>query len=110
MRTLSLLLAFSLSGAAQPIAEADAARARHLLSSPQWQDKAWGAYFAGRLHSADLEQPLLDALREAAALRDVAWRTEEYGYLTALFDAVVESESEFPPTSCVRSRRNGWPR
>ena len=40
------------------------------LSSRQWLDKARGAYFAGRIHSADLQEPLIEAIREATALRN----------------------------------------
>jgi hypothetical protein len=67
-----------------------------MLSSPQWLEKAWGAYFAGRLHSTELQEPLVDALREAAALRDAYFGTEEYGYVAALFDAAIESEFTVP--------------
>jgi hypothetical protein len=67
-----------------------------MLSSPQWLEKAWGAYFAGRLHSTELQEPIIDALREAAALRDAYFGTEEYGYVAALFDAAIESGFTVP--------------
>lgn len=96
MRTACILVALAVSAAAQSIPEAESARARRMLSSPQWLEKAWGAYFAGRLHSAELQEPIVDALREAAALRDAYFGTEEFGYVAALFDAAIESGIAVP--------------
>ena len=70
MRSACILLTFVLAAGAQSIPESEAARARRLLASPQWLDKAWGAYFAGRLHSEELHQSLIEAFRGASALRD----------------------------------------
>jgi hypothetical protein len=95
MRTLCVLLALSLGAAAQPTVENEAARARGLLRAAGWQEKAWGAYFAGRLHAAELQEPIIDAFREAAALRD-ATGPQERGYVAALFDAAIESEMTVP--------------
>jgi hypothetical protein len=81
---------------AQSIPESEIARARHLLESPQWRDKAWGAYFAGRLDSEELTGRILDAFREAAALRDTAAFSEEHAYLAALFDAAIQSGMQVP--------------
>jgi hypothetical protein len=99
MRAACILLGISLAAWAQQprIDEAEAAHARRLLSSAQWLDRAWGAYFAGRLPSAELREPILDALREAAALRDTTGVTGENGYLAALFDAAIESGIAVPP-------------
>jgi hypothetical protein len=96
MRAVYVLIMCAVSAAAQPVGEAEAARARRLLASPQWLDKAWGAYFAGRLHAAELREPLIEAFRETAALRDAAPVTEAYGYLAALFDAAIESGITVP--------------
>jgi hypothetical protein len=96
MRRACILLTLALSAAAQPIHETEVARARKMLSSPQWMEKAWGAYFAGRLHTAELEEPLIEAFREAAALRDAWDMSEEHGYVAALFDAAVESGITVP--------------
>ena len=96
MRIACIFVALAIGAAAQPIHETEATRARGLLTSPQWLDKAWGAYFAGRLHTAEMQQPLVDAFREAAALRNATGVTEEYGYVAALFDAAIESGITLP--------------
>lgn len=96
MRTACIFLAVALTAAAQPIQETEAARARRLLASPQWLDKAWGAYFAGRLHSAEMGETLIEAFREAPALRDASSYSQEHGYLAALFDAAIESGITVP--------------
>src|ERR1039457_2656210 len=92
MRFACMLLTVVLAAGAQSISENEAARARHLLASPQWQDKAWGVYFAGRLHSDELKEPIIEAFREASALRDAKPVTEEYDYLAALFDAAIQTD------------------
>jgi hypothetical protein len=96
MRSACILLTFVLAAGAQSIPESDAARARHLLASPSWQDKAWGVYFAGRLNSDDLTDSLLDAFRGASPLRDARPVSEEYGYVAALFDAAIQSGITVP--------------
>lgn len=89
-RLLLILLAIR-TLAAQPmsIADQEAARARILLASPNWTEKAWGAYFAGRLHSDDLRTPLLDQLRAAAHQADPH-------YVSVLLDAAIESQLAAP--------------
>jgi len=96
MRLVLAVLSLAFGVPAQSIVDGEIARARHLLDSPQWREKAWGAYFAGRLHSDELTDRLLDAFREAAALRDAAAESEEHAYLAALFDAAIESGIRVP--------------
>jgi hypothetical protein len=96
MRLACILLALAFGASAQSIPESETARARRLLESPQWRDKAWGAYFAGRLASDELKESLIEAFRGASALRDATPITEEYGYLAALFDAAIQSGITVP--------------
>jgi hypothetical protein len=108
MRTACIFLAFALTAGAQPIHETEAARARRLLASPEWLDKAWGAYFAGRLHSDELKEPLIEAFREASALRDAAGYSQEHGYVAALFDAAIESGITVP-AALLEPFEEKWP-
>jgi hypothetical protein len=96
MRSACILLTFVLAAGAQSIPESEAARARRLLASPQWLDKAWGAYFAGRLHSEELHKSLIEAFRGASALRDARAVGEEWGYVAALFDAAIQAGLTVP--------------
>jgi hypothetical protein len=90
------LLADALSAQSPPVSAQEAERARQLLNSVQWVDKAWGAYLAGRLHSADLDQALIEQFRLAMALRDVPSYAEEYAFAAALFDAAIEAGMTVP--------------
>jgi hypothetical protein len=96
MRHACILLALALTAGAQSLPESEVARARRLLESPQWRDKAWGAYYAGSLHSDELKESLLEAFRGATALRDAASYTEEHAYLATLFDAAIQSGITVP--------------
>jgi hypothetical protein len=96
MRHACILLALALSAGAQSLPESEVAHARRLMESPQWRDKAWGAYFAGRLQSEELKEPLIEAFREASALRDARSVTEEHSYVEVLFDAAIESGITVP--------------
>ena len=91
-----LLLANALSAQPLPVSAQQAERARQLLNSVQWVDKAWGAYLAGRLHSADLDQALIEQFRLAMALRDVPSYGEEHAFVAALFDAGIEAGMTVP--------------
>jgi hypothetical protein len=91
MRLPSLMLSLALCAVAQSIPESEAARARHLLDSPQWREKAWGAYFAGRFPSDETNDRLIEAFREAAALRDAASYSEEHAFVFTLFDSAIQS-------------------
>ena len=67
MSTVDLLTVLLLAGIALPAqtppADADAARAKELLNSPSLADRAWGAYYAGRLHDPGLRDILVERLR-----------------------------------------------
>jgi hypothetical protein len=79
-----------------PLLEQETARARQLLQSSAWADKAWGVYFAGRLHSEDLTAPLLEQFRAASGLSYSPSHTAEYAFVASLFDAAIEAEIAVP--------------
>ena len=91
-----LLTAEALSAQQTLIGAQEIERAQRLLGSAQWLEKAWGAYLAGRLHSEDLNQLLIEEFRSASALRDAPFRSEEYAFLAVLFDAAIESGVTVP--------------
>lgn len=98
---IAILLVASTASAQQspqqsPMIAQETARARQLLNSPAWVDKAWGAYFAGRLHSEDLTQPLLDAFQSAGAVSLAPGFSEEHAFLAALFDAAIQADIAVP--------------
>jgi len=105
---IALLLAAT-AGYAQPapMAAQETARALQLLHSTRCVDKAWGAFFAGRLHSDDLREPLLEALRNAAPLGNALSDTDEYGFVAALFDALIEGDIA-APAEALRSFEERW--
>jgi hypothetical protein len=92
LRLAPLLLCTSLFGQEPDMAR----RVTELLASPKVIDKAWGAFWAGRLHT----EPLNDLLiRELAAenLSDGDVSDGEQGaYLLTLFDALIESGVTVP--------------
>jgi hypothetical protein len=93
---IALCLA-ALPGRAQPsIADEESARAKKLLQSTRWSDKAWGAYFAGRLHDESFREPVIAELRLQAPLRSAPRDSEEYAYVQALFDALIELGGQAP--------------
>jgi len=93
---IALCLA-ALPGRAQPpIAAEESARAKELLQSTRWSDKAWGAYFAGRLHDESFREPLIAELRFETPLRNAARDSEEYAYVQTLFDALIELGGKAP--------------
>jgi hypothetical protein len=79
---------------AQPAPLAD--QARRLLQSQSIRDKAWGAWFAGASHDPTLRDPLLAQLRLAQPLRDSELDTEEYAYIQALFDSLIQIPGAIP--------------
>jgi hypothetical protein len=94
---LALLLAAPLLAAqTSPIPALQAESARRLVDSPGWREKAWGAYLAARLHNDDLNRVLADQFLPAAALRDAAYQSDEYAYLTVLFDAAIDAGIGIP--------------
>jgi hypothetical protein len=84
------------SRAQTPSIEQEVARAQHLVQSSDWKDKAWGAYFAGQLHSDALRDTLIEQFRPAAASRDAPLSTEQFAYLATLFDAAIQADIEVP--------------
>jgi hypothetical protein len=101
MRFLKGLIAVCLAGGAisaqsVSIFAQEVARARQLLQSTQMIDKAWGAYFAGRLHSDELREPLIEQFRAADVLRDAPSWSEDHAFLLALFDAAIRSDITVP--------------
>jgi hypothetical protein len=106
---LALLLAAPLLAAQpSPIPALQTETARRLLDSPGWREKAWGAYLAARLHSDDLNRLLGDQLLPAAALRDAAYHSDEYAYLTVLFDAAIEAGIRVP-AALLEPFQERWP-
>ncbi len=65
----TLLVTEVLSAQPASISVQETGRALQLLNSPQWVEKAWGAYLAGRLHSDELDQRLIEEFRLSAPLR-----------------------------------------
>jgi hypothetical protein len=89
-----LMMSFlAAASSAQPpsIGAQETTRARLLLHSTRWVDKAWGAYFAGRLHSTDLAVDILDEFRASGILSAASPSSEEHAFIAALFDAAIES-------------------
>jgi hypothetical protein len=82
-------------------------RARQMLNSPQWVTKAWGAYFAGRLHSDELQQALIEQFSHAALLRDSPYYSQEHAFVTVLFDAAIEAGVTIPATM-LEPFEEGW--
>jgi len=91
-----LFAAQVLCAQAAPYAAQETERTRQLLHSEQWVSRAWGAYFAGRLHSDDIDRTLIEQLRSASALSNAQPRTEEYAFLAALFEALIEADVRVP--------------
>jgi hypothetical protein len=97
MRFTLVLAAFTLGTAcafAQVAAPAD--QARRLLASQSLRDKAWGAWFAGASHDPSMLQPLLARLQLAQPLQGAQRDTEEYAYIQALFDALIQIPGPIP--------------
>jgi hypothetical protein len=90
------IAAVALCAQTVPTSTQEAERARQLLQSSQWVDKAWGAYLAGRLHSADLDELLVEEFRTAAVLRSSPYWSEEHAYVYVLFDAAIEAGIAVP--------------
>jgi len=76
--------------------DADAiARAKALLHSANWSDKAWGAYFSAGLRSEELNDALIEELRLAAPLRYSSGGGEE-ALVQSLLDALIQSGKVVP--------------
>jgi hypothetical protein len=101
MRSTCGLIAVALAAAGlraqtASIPAQEAESARRLLGSMVWADKAWGAYFAGRLHSDELAPALIEQFRFATALPGSQTSTEPGAYLAVLFDAAIEAGIKTP--------------
>ena len=100
MRFLSGVLALTwmagaLSAQIPSVAEQEAQRARQLLSSSQWVDRAWGVYLSAALRGPNLNDVLVEQFRIAEPLRNATSTTEEY-FVTVLFDAAIGSGAVIP--------------
>jgi len=82
-------------------------RARQLLGSQRWADKAWGAYFAGRLRLQGIRDVLIEQLRFQEPLRNAPRDGEEYSYVQALLDALIELGGPVP-ADVVMPFRSQW--
>jgi hypothetical protein len=85
----------------------EALRAKLLLQSPQLTEKAWGAYLAGRLHSDELQQALIDEFASAARLRGSPYSSQEHAFVTVLFDAAIEAGITVP-AELIEPFEEGW--
>jgi hypothetical protein len=83
-------------------------RAKELLSSPVLTERAWGAYWAGRLHIPSLNDSLVECLNIAQAYREADFNSEENAYVRALFDALIESGT-LVPARMLASFAGHWP-
>lgn len=94
---LFLSLALYAHAAGKPsIREQEIARARELMGSSLVNERAWGVYLGGRLHSEELNKLLVEEFRPAADYRDSAVDSERYAFVSVLFDAAIESRLRLP--------------
>lgn len=85
------------SASAQPgMAAAETVRARTLLDSPNTAEKAWGAYFAARLHEGSFREPLIAQLRLQIPFSGAAPDYETPAYIRVLLDALIELGGPVP--------------
>jgi hypothetical protein len=100
MRVSAAWLAMSFLAAAlsaqSPDGPQDAAHARVLLHSTEWKEKAWGAYFAGQLHSEELAADIVEQFQANAIHATASLKSEEYAFIASLFDAAIESGVQVP--------------
>jgi hypothetical protein len=100
MRVTAAWLTMSLLAAAlsaqPPDGPQDAAHARQLLHSASWKDKAWGAYFAGQLHSEELAADIVEQFQANAIYEGASAKSEEYAFIASLFDAAIENSVQVP--------------
>lgn len=101
MRSVKIFVAIAavataLSAQAQGNSDQEVRRAGQRLVSPALVDKAWGAYFAGRLHSDELNEQLIEQLRIATPFRDMPGYSEEHAFTAVLFDALIEAGIPVP--------------
>jgi hypothetical protein len=82
-------------------------QARRLLESQSLRDKAWGAWYAGSSHDPAMLRPLLAQLQLAQPLRGAERDTEEYAYIQAVFDALIQIPS-LVPTDAILPFEDSW--
>lgn len=102
---LSALILMTVGAFAQVASPAD--QARRLLESQSLRDKAWGAWFAGASHDPTLRERLLAQLEIAHPLRNAPRDTEEYAYIQALFDALIQMPGPIP-TDVILPFEDSW--
>jgi len=109
LRVLAGLCLVLYAGLAQstPTQAGEAARARQLLESRTWIDKAWGAHLAIGAHDPSLRELLVDNLRRIQPLREVAVNTAEYNCVQSLLDALIQTDAEVPSAVILPFER-GW--
>jgi len=90
---------------AQPPRPADQARA--LLQSESIRERAWGAWYAGISHDTTLDAVLTDHLRAAQPFARSPRDGEEYAYVQALFDALIQLGAAVP-TSVMLPFEDSW--
>lgn len=108
MFVVVLCAAEALSAQSVPIQAQEIDRARQLLNSTRWVDKAWGVYSAARLHQVDLQQELIQQFESAATIRNSPVYTDEHAYLYALFDAAIEGDITVP-AALLEPFADNWP-
>jgi hypothetical protein len=91
----AVVLALSLVCAYGPVAT-PSAEARRLLRSPALRDRAWGAWYAGTSHDPSLQNLIVAKLRAAQPMRHAGRNTEQYAYIQALFDALIQIPGPIP--------------
>ena len=101
MRFLSGVLALTWMAGALPaqnptVAEQEAQRARKLLASPQWVEKAWGVYLSAALRGPDLNDILVEQFRMAEPLRNATHWMDERAFVDVVFDAAIDSGANIP--------------
>jgi hypothetical protein len=92
-----------------PTLASEIARARALLQSAQWVDKAWGAHLAISAHDDSLRDLLIDDLRRAQPLSRAPENTAEYAYVQSLFDALIQIGAELGSEAILPFERKWRP-
>ena len=78
-----------------------------LLELSGLRDKAWGAWMAGASHDPAMREPLLAQLQIAQSMRGSQPDTEEYAYIQALFDALIQIPGPIP-TDIILPFEDSW--
>jgi hypothetical protein len=108
---LAVLLAGVALSAQTPPADVDVARATELLTSSKLEERAWGAYAAGRLKDAGLHALLVQQLRTANpvapafASGPVNTYSAAFAYSAALLDALIQEGGTVPADAILRLNR-----